>query len=395
MRIAALAQAMVSSLDAPQQVQDELDGLVSECLDAGKEAALEDAIALAGNIAPDTSPAQTALQTRIARACESLTPKPQSDGRALRGTLVCLPILLKGGLYRPYRDIESKAQFSQFVENLQTSGIFQAGASLSMVPYLYHPEELADLPWCERRSLLKTIFSQRDALDAVPPEELLKRRADTPDLTDDEASDAGLCLRYLVGVLAEDAGLADAATPPPPAMESSDAFREAAKTGMSHLAAAIGLPPKSTPYGHGKPISFLRGYLAGMVLFKTASFKLEMSTALQGTSVKPAQLQALVVPCRAENGDLTLRVSLASAEDGAFVGGCGYPTSEFEDANDVMQRVGAVMHAAGIRHAQMVEEEQLDLTCESCGSPAYYIAARDGGPELEVEHIHRTPRVVH
>ena len=394
-RIAALAQAMVSSLEAPQQIQDELDGLVSECLDAGQEAALEDAVALAGNVAPDTSPAQTALQTRIARACESLAPGLLNDGKALRGTLVSVPVLLRGGLFRLYRDIEDKARFAQFVENLQDSGIFQPGASLSIVPYLYHPEELADLPWCERRSLLKTIFNERNALDAVPPDLLLKRRVDATGLTEDEASDGGLCLRYLVGVLAENVSEEEAELPPPSFLENSDAFREVAKTGIVHFAAALGLPEQNKPYGLGKPTAFLRGYLAGMVLFKTASFKLELASALSSTSEKPAQLQALVVPCRAENGDLTLRVSLASSEDSSLVAGCGYPVSEFEEASDVVQRIGATMHAAGITRAQLVEEEQLDLTCESCGSAAYYIAARDGGSELEVEHVHRAPRIVH
>jgi len=366
----ALAQLVAHEQDHAELGAREtrLGVMVTEYLAHGGDAVLEGAMEKA-ELALDADTAGE-LGHQIEYASEWQELGALSNGQACEARLIAIPVILPDVRLLDHGRLPENAATAELVESLRVHGLVAPSQGLTLVKYLYHPDELDALP-------PSSVFKFCQQLALAERNDVNPGAGWTPTAPGSAISIEPVAgLRYLVGTVAGPVTADSLLDPADQIVESAkmDAWRShAAKLVQDAFTQAHGDLWKGRPVQVHAISSFFAARRTGEVLYKGLDTLSALLGVLQSTGIAAAKVSSVVAPYIMEDETVSVVASLSSQFDGSVLGSTEYPVSAFELLDDALNEVHAILIAQGIGQVAVSDALTKLERCECCGDPEYLV----------------------
>lgn len=355
---------------------EQLAHLVARHLHNGRDAVLLESLEQADAAGDAHTGGELGFQ--IEHGAERQVMGVLADGRGCEARLFAIPVILPDVRRVLHGHLPGHALTQELAASLRQHDLVAPEQCLNLASYLFHPDELDGLAPSEVYRLCQQLaLAERGntPCGAGWPE--------VPHTTRGPA--AGL--RYLVGVVAGPAVPGSLLEPSSEGAEDDEAHgalqnpaRDASpqmaqwRTHAAHMLREV-YYPRSGMYGRGLAVqvypvgSFFEARRIGETIYKGMGTLSALLSVLQQTGIAPAKASAVVAPFIMEDDTVSVIASLASRLDGSLLGTADYPVSAYEQLDDVLSEVRAMLVSQGVAAVAVSDTLVPVQRCDCCGEP--------------------------
>ena len=365
-RLLRLARAATAAPDESGNNAERLARVLGQCLTAGAEDLITEAMAHA---AAREEYDVVAIINDLADE-ESMSIFGDDGAGAPPGIsqLYALPVMFSATaavqIDSVIPDTPAYAAFARYVQQMVVLPDTES-AVVRTIPYLYSIDELRMLSRTQVRTVLQRLVRADDALLG-------------PDLGQSPESarvpEGRIVLRYLL------VGVNNEVTPAPFEAHAAtvvDALREEGSCAwfpeMATLVTAmIGIPAEPVSTLVYYPDMYFGAVTSGLVRYAETKLGAGIYAILRANGIAPRGTTAAITPHGDEEPGITqVRVALLSRGDGSFLGGVIRPLYEFEDSAEAMSATQQMLAAIGIYASAVSDRTYSDGVCQTCGDPFF------------------------
>lgn len=368
-----LAHACGDSETAVWEAQ--LGHLVGQHLAEARDDVLADAMSQAETAHDEQAVDELGLQVEYEAEHQQLGTRP--DGLLQEARLFAIPLIVSNTMQLESAHLPQHAATETLVATFRDQGLIAPSQGLTLVKYLYRPDELdAMSPSAVFRLCHQLAFAERDEVPGISVEAPV-----TADTT------AGL--RFLVGVVtgpaAAESLLLAADTPDDAAaLEWADKVDDWCMCAAACLTELLGSRPGSTPAPSVEvfPVGgFFEARRLGEIIYKGTTTLAGILRVLRATGINPAKVSAVVAPYLLEDQSVAVVASLTSKYDGSLLGTVTHPISAFEQMDDALNDVHGMLETR-VGEVAVVATLQPTERCDCCGDLMYLTPAQPGSAHL-------------
>lgn len=353
--------------------EEALGHLVGSYLAGARDDVLAEAMQLAQSAQDMATLDELGAQVAYEAEHQHLGLRP--DGRPQEARLFAIPLIVPDVTQLGNGHLPHNSATDALVASLRVEGLVASTQGLTLVKYLYHPDELDALsPSAVFQLCRELALAVRDEVPCSSYEALAVENAT-----------AGL--RYLVGVVtgpASDDSLLLSHDHPDSATvaEWADKIDHWCARADKCLVEALGLPPSQDPKRMHLEVYPVGGFSEarrlGEVLYKGTATLTTVLQVLRNTGIDPGQVHAIVAPYILDDTSVSVVVSLTSKLDGALLGTSSYPVSAFELLDDALDDVHCMLETR-IGEVSVVDTLVAAEPCDCCGKPMFLTPAHPAG----------------
>lgn len=372
-----LAKRVTHELDDPKHPRwdEKLTERVMKHLRAGEDAVIDQAIEKAATA--DDLDTMEVLQFAAEFGAQSHILGETEDDALVVGHLFVVPIIVSDVRALSSGNITENQHFLELIQSFKTAGVIESSQWITLVNYLYHPAEVAALPWSYVLRKGKEIAKSFQPSAPLPRPAHL---AQTGWPADVERSAQGV--RFLVGVIS------DTRDPDVPFQEPDDEQEATVwaatmatweKTAGILLKSALGENAHNEAVVVARPGLYFRAIEGSLTEFKLLDAQEQLAGILGQNGVTPDKLNAVVAMYQGEDGRQQVMASLASALDNSFLGAIAIDVERYENGFRILGAVDDFLEEKDLQDVQLLDEIVPLTRCETCGAPMVLSPSSDGG----------------
>jgi hypothetical protein len=287
--------------------------------------------------------------------------------------LFAIPIILELSLSGFSSVIKDVIALSELEQSIMESGIFDGSPDVTLINYMYTPDELNTLSPCDVFKISKNTAKEMRTKSAKRAEILYQEGAKTTTVETMHQTnvpgaakiDRNLVTRYLVGV-AIDRSHTDPFETAYDSDRDSKEFNDQRTSMLQWQTYAVDLLNKCLMNEFnekellvGEVDTFYEARRCGTDDYKNHIMLLQMDDALAAKEVTTTALRALVAPFGNEVGIEEIRISLISLLNGELVAGLVYEMSDGDDFESTVNVIALLLDRNDIFSIDIVNDLQI------------------------------------
>jgi hypothetical protein len=361
--------------------EEQLGHLVGRHLAAARDDVLVEAMHQAQTAQDSVTLDELGLQVEYEAEHHHLGLRP--DGKQQEARLFAIPLMVPDVTQLGTPHLPQHPATDALVASLRVDGLVAPTQGLTLVKYLYHPDELDALTPSGVFRLCNELALA--ACDEVPCSGYELPEADGPTIG----------LRYLVGVVTGPAST-DSLLLASDKPDDETAFGWAGKVdewcvhAAQHLTEAFNLSAASPGGEHVRvplevfPVGgFYEARRLGEVIYKSTSTLADALRVLSETGIDPTQVHAIVAPYILDDKSVSVVASLTSKLDGCLLGTAAYPVSAFEQLDDALDDVHSMLETR-VGEVSVVDTLVQAERCECCSKPMFLTPVHPTGSHWDM-----------